>query len=92
MRITKVHYDVLENMLASAERGDAAHVLELHAAYDVLCSEVDECPTQEDMNYDQCWQSCVESVRQPAMRKAYLDDARKKFEMVPKPFKSMPKL
>ena len=86
MTAIKKMYQVLEQMIESADREDKERVLTLNKLYEGLIPRVYHKPlTPLDLEYDNCRQSCVMSLQMRNMRERLLSDAKERFSRIPKP-------
>jgi len=82
----KQMYDILEEMVESAIKGDKDKVRELNNSYEDLVPKVyhDQLRPLE-LEYDNCRQSCVMSMSMPNMRERFISDAKERFSKIAKP-------
>ncbi len=83
MNKLKKLYGILGRMISAAEAGDAKTVAALNAEFNVLIPDVQS--SEEMLSYDNCRQSCMMAVQDIGMRKAFLEDAAKRFSKIKRP-------
>lgn len=82
----KEMYSLLERMIESAEKKDKEEVLKLNESFEKIVPDVCHYPpTDLDLKYDNCRQSCVMALKMPGMYKKFISDAKDRFSKIPKP-------
>jgi len=83
----KQMYQLLKQMVQSAEVGDKTKITQLNEAYEKLVSKVYHNPlTPLESRYDNCRHSCVMSVTMlNHMHKKLVANAKQRFARLPQP-------